>query len=68
MVILAWTGPELSREQASDWYTHRHTDAGNDNTWRPKLAPGKKPIIFSDFNVKNVTQLHSAVNYYIDVA
>ena len=24
-VILAWTGPELSRGQASDWYTHTHT-------------------------------------------
>ena len=42
LVILAGTGPELSRRQASDWHTHRHTDAGNDNTRRPKLASGKK--------------------------
>ena len=50
--ILAWTGPELSRGQASDWridwhththkHTHTHTDAGDDNTRRPKLASGKK--------------------------
>ena len=40
LAILAWTGPELSRGQASDWHTdiHTHTDAGNDNTRRPKLA------------------------------
>ena len=24
LVILAWTGPELSHGQASDWYTHTH--------------------------------------------
>ena len=44
LAILAWTGPELSRGQASDWHTdrHTHTDAGNDNTRRPKLASGKK--------------------------
>ena len=41
LVILAWTGLELSREQASDWHTDWHTDAGNDNTRRPKLASGK---------------------------
>ena len=45
LVILAWTGPELSRGQASDWQTdrqtNRQTDAGNDNTRRPKLASGK---------------------------
>ena len=44
-VILVWMVPELSCGQASDWYTHRHTDtqtdAGNDNTRRPKLAKGK---------------------------
>ena len=48
LAILAWTGPELSRGQASDWRTdwhthththrHTHTDAGDDNTRRPKLA------------------------------
>ena len=45
LVILAWTGDELSRGQASDWCTHRRihrqTDAGNDNTRRPKLVSGK---------------------------
>ena len=46
LVILAWTGDELSRGQASDYRTHgrtdTQTDAGNDNTRRPKLASGKK--------------------------
>ena len=47
LVILAWTGPELSRGQASDWHTetHTHRDAGNDNTRRPKLASGKNEAI-----------------------
>ena len=48
--ILAWTGTELSRGQASDWHTdrqtHTHTDAGNDNTRRPKLASGKNEYVF----------------------
>ena len=40
-------------KQASDWYTHkqghtdRHTDAGDENTQRPKLASGK-----NEMNVK----------------
>ena len=50
LAILAWTGPELSRGQASDWRTdwhthtrtHTHRDAGDDNTRRPKLASGNK--------------------------
>ena len=48
LAILAWTGPKLSRGQASDWrtawqtHTDTHTHAGDDNTWRPKLALGKK--------------------------
>ena len=45
LVILAWTGDELSRGQASAYRTHgrtrKQTDAGNDNTRRPKLASGK---------------------------
>ena len=41
LVILAWTGLELSCGQASDWHTDWHTDAGNDNTQEPKLASGK---------------------------
>ena len=58
LVILAWTGDELSRGQASDYRTHERTDtqtdAGNDNTRRPKLASGK-----NQFNIAFV---------YIDVA
>ena len=45
LVILAERGDELSRGQARDWrtdgWTHTQTDAGNDNTRRPKLASGK---------------------------
>ena len=45
LVILARTGEELSRGQACGYRTHRRThrqtDAGNDNTRRPKLASGK---------------------------
>ena len=45
LVTLAWTGDELSRGQARGYGTyrrnHRQTDAGNDNTRRPKLAWGK---------------------------
>ena len=52
MVILAWMGDELSSGQARDWYTHtrthRPTDAGDDNTRRPKLASGK-----NDSNIHN---------------
>ena len=35
LVILAWTGLELSRRQASDWHTDGQTDSGNDNTRWP---------------------------------
>ena len=45
LVILTWTGPQLSLGQASDWHrlthTQTHTDAGN-NTHRPIVASGKK--------------------------
>ena len=44
LVILAWTGDELSRGQTwwrTDGRTDRRTDAGNDNIRRPKLASGK---------------------------
>ena len=40
LVILAWTGDELSRGQTW-WRTDWRTDAGNDNTRRPILASGK---------------------------
>ena len=48
LVFLAWAGDELSRGQASDYRTHGRTDiqtdAGNDNTRRPKLALDKKAL------------------------
>ena len=40
LVILAWTGLELSCGQASDLHTDGQTDAGNDNTrwpYRPRV-------------------------------
>ena len=46
LVILAWTGLELSRGQASDWHTDGQTDAGNDNTrwpYRPRAKQSKPP-------------------------
>ena len=59
LVIQAWTGPELSHEQASDWHTdrqtHTHTDAGNDNTWRPKLASGNDTTVGAKRRAPNVT-------------
>ena len=49
LVILAERGDELSRGKAHDWrtdgHTHRQTDAGNDNTRRPKLASGNKTMV-----------------------
>ena len=45
LLIPAETDDELSRGQAHDWHTdghtHTQTDAGNNNTRRPKLASGK---------------------------
>ena len=41
--ILAWTGDELSRGPTW-WRTDWRTDAGNDNTCRPKLASGKNVL------------------------
>ena len=35
LLILAWTGDELWRGQVQGWFKHT-TDAGNDNTRRPK--------------------------------
>ena len=44
LVILAETGDELLHGQACDWrtdgHTDRQTDAGNENTRRPKQASG----------------------------
>ena len=57
LVILAWTGVELSRGQASDYRTHgrtdTQTDAGNDNTRRPKLASGKN-YIWRNYYTRNI--------------
>ena len=46
LVILAWTGNELSHGQTWWWMdgqTDWRMDAGDDNTRRPKLASGKNP-------------------------
>ena len=54
LVILARTGDELSRGQASDYRTHgrtdTQTDAGSDNTRRQKLASGEKGQIVSSLH------------------
>ena len=51
-------GDELSSGQARDWYTHTHrpTDAGDDNTRRPKQASGKKHKPSMEF-LDNLLQL-----------
>ena len=62
LVILAERGDELSRGQARDWrtdgHTHTHTDAGDDNTPRPKLPSGKNANTFlcllKKFSTSNV--------------
>ena len=59
LVILAWTGNELSRGQT--WWrtdgltnvlTDGRTDAGNDNTRWPKLASGKKWMLSSAYEIQ----------------
>ena len=44
--ILVWIGYKSSRGQTRNWRTHTHaqTDAGNDNTRRPKLASSKMRV------------------------
>ena len=63
LVILAETGDELSRGQARDWrtdgHTHIHTDAGNDNTRRPKLASGKNGLCLSTLPKKVPQHAHA---------
>ena len=49
MVILAWTGLELSRGQASDWHTDGQTDAGNDNTRWPYWPRVKNGYFFLNY-------------------
>ena len=44
--VIARTSKWLTHRQ-TDRHTHTHTDAGNDNTGRPKLASGKNPYIWS---------------------
>ena len=53
LVILAWTGDELSRGQARGYRTHRRTDRQMQPTtiWRPKLASGKKNDIYTMFKM-----------------
>ena len=55
LVILAERSDELLRGQACDWrmdgHTHRQTDAGNDNTRRPKLASGKNGLTWSQMYI-----------------
>ena len=62
LVILAETGDELSHRQAHDWrtdgHTHRQTDAGNNNTRRPKLTSGKKTCKFNDCYNRWLTLFH----------
>ena len=65
LVILAWTGDELSRGQT--WW---RTDAGNDNTRRPILASGKKHFSASNtgrprLDVVNLDWQKRIVNYTI---
>ena len=71
LAIPAWTGPKLSLGQASDWHTHTdtHTDAGDDNTRRPKLASGKKyksPCITKS-QITSLTIVNSGVYSGADV-
>ena len=46
LMILAWTSPELSCGQSSDWHTdwHTHTDTSNDNTRRPNCPRVKTSL------------------------
>ena len=38
LVILVWTGCELSRGRGCNWHMDGHADTGNDNAGKPKLA------------------------------
>ena len=65
LVILAEMGHELSRGQTYDWHTDRHThtqtDAGNDNTRRPKLASGKNTMHQTNNPECTMGLLHSGI-------
>ena len=41
LVSLVWMGDELLCAQIHDWCTHGQTGAGNENTWRLKVALSK---------------------------
>ena len=58
LVILAWTGDELSRGQTW-WRTDGRTDAGNDNTRRPIQASGKKWHIPWEYTIMPCAKFHS---------
>ena len=65
LVILAWTGDELSRGQTwwrTDGRTDGRTDAGNDNTRRPILASGKNEQIY--FSLKILRRITTYYGWY----
>ena len=65
LVILAWTGDELSRGQTwwrTDGLTDGRTDAGNDNTRRPILASGKN-YLCSNFVIVSWYNIYFGQNW-----
>ena len=71
LVILAWTGDELSRGQTwwrTDGRTDGRTDAGNDNTRRPILASGKNDYNFKGTFVKDITQTLDIISGLLQAA
>ena len=67
LVILAWTGDELSCGQACDWCTHRRmdrqTDPGNENTLRPKLALVKDKTFAWQQKVNSLAPARFEINH-----
>ena len=55
LVILAWMGYELS------WHTDAHTDAGNYNTRRSKLASSGKHAVLRYLSETEFTFLHDPI-------
>ena len=74
LVILAWTRPELSCGHASDWHTdrqtdrHTHTDIGNDNTRRPKLASGKNDQSLNQLPPNNHSLAQEVRGNYLSIS
>ena len=66
LVVLAWMHVELWHGQPRCWWTQTqtqtHTDAGNDNTQRPKLASGKNYMLITSaavmFSRPNILTIH----------